>query len=80
MGALRLGHVLVGVSSRRSEVSQRYQSLATPYHRLPAKQVTGNPLNLPSGGYTTPETVIIFSFSRAGGRDAQNWAPTPVEG
>jgi hypothetical protein len=40
---------------------------------LAGQTVTGKPLELParSGGEVA---VLIFSFSRAGGRDAQNWA------
>lgn len=41
--------------------------------RLAGQAVTGKPLDLPTAA-EGEATVVIFSFSRAGGRDAKNWA------
>lgn len=40
---------------------------------LAGQTVTGKPLNLPAWA-AGKVAVVIFSFSREGGRDAQNWA------
>jgi hypothetical protein len=70
IGALVL--VMFCLASARGEPVQPPFKLGDTLPPLAGQTVTGNPLTLPSANDT--RAVVIFSFSRAGGRDAQNWA------
>jgi hypothetical protein len=70
IGALVL--VMFCLASARGEPVQPPFKPGDTLPPLAGQTVTGNPLTLPSANDT--RAVVIFSFSRAGGRDAQNWA------
>ena len=59
-----------------SALGEQGTSLLKPGDALPplaGQTVAGKPLDLPTAA-EGKIAVVIFSFSRAGGRDAQNWA------
>ena len=55
------------------EQSPSVLAVGDPLPPLVGQSVAGKPLGLPSAA-AGKSVVVIFSFSRAGGRDAQNWA------
>lgn len=59
-----------------SSLAEQGTSLLKPGDAFPplaGRTVAGKPLDLPTAA-AGKVAVVIFSFSRAGGRDAQNWA------
>ena len=73
-GAIGSGTLVVFLTA--STLGEPRQSPLKPGDTLPllaGQTVTGKPLELPAASDGNV-SVVIFSFSRAGGRDARNWA------